>query len=304
MVVWTLGTKGGSTISAHIRNGCHEEYRRACVNRKDGWIVNETVASKRIKRYYHMEHIPDESLVNFTTLITTVRNPISRFLSAFAYGHPINCKITGTICSSLERQRFTCFPSISYLVKAAMGRAVLALDHVHLHPSFHNRRVREETAPINCTELARIAFGLDERWPVVNATHPWLKHMTMDYRQYYRSMPPDKELLVLRNEHLWDDWVKVNHILSSENDEYNNWPSVPNFQETKRNVSSQYPVRYSKDGLVVDRGWELHTQEEMSWLCLLLHDEIRTYLMIVNRAANLNEDDLLEAASDVDRLCG
>jgi len=142
--------------------------------------------------------------------------------------------------------------------------------------------------------LAEIAFGKNESWAVVNGSHPWMNHMTFDYRQYYRSMSPAKELLVLRHEHLWDDWVRVNHILSREHDTTRVWPDVPPFEDIQRNYSGKYHMKPR---------WEVQTDQEQSWLCQLLHEEIRVYLMILMRAVNLSEDDLLEAVSDVEKTC-
>ena len=152
---------------------------------------------------------------------------------------------------------------------------------------------------MNCSELALFPFGLNKSWAVVenkgaNTTHPWLNHMSFDYRQYYRSMPPDKELIVLRNEHLWEDWVKINHLLSEENDAYRDWPEVPPFREIQRNFSMGYNMK---------QRWKLQNQTEQRWLCQLLYEEIWTYLSIVMRAVNLNEDDLLEAVVNVEKTC-
>mmetsp|Transcript_13806 Transcript_13806/g.33419 ORF Transcript_13806/g.33419 Transcript_13806/m.33419 type:complete len:104 (-) Transcript_13806:166-477(-) len=49
--------------------------------------------------------------------------------------------------------------------------------------------------------------------------------------------------------------------------------------------------------------WKTQTSDEQLWLCELLHEEIRTYLMVVIRAINLDVDDLREAANDIDRAC-
>mmetsp|Transcript_13967 Transcript_13967/g.22709 ORF Transcript_13967/g.22709 Transcript_13967/m.22709 type:complete len:141 (-) Transcript_13967:56-478(-) len=120
--------------------------------------------------------------------------------------------------------------------------------------------------------------------------------MTFDYRQYYRSMPLDKELIVMRHERLWDDWVAINHLLSDNdgNDAYRNWPNVPPFHDIQRNKSSAYRMN-SK--------WNVQTSLEQSWLCRLLHDEIRTYLIIMMRAVNLDDEDLWKAANDVGKIC-
>ena len=290
-----IGKTGGSTISVNIRRGCHECCMKPCSKRTDGWTVNETIASQRIQSYYHMENIPQDKLEQITTIVTTVRHPISRFISAFAYEHPINYRATKLTHSRESWEKFSCFPNLSYLVKAAMGRPDIQWNKAHMNALYH-KNVQEIIDPINCTELALSAFGMNETSPeeiqnsIVNGLHPFINHMTLDYRQYYQSMPPEKELLVLRKEHLWRDWKHLNEILGRSEHRYDNWPAVPRFQRVERNVSHYYRK---------DR-WIPH---DKAALCQLLHNEIRTYLMIIERAVNLNEDDLIDAIADVDRTC-
>lgn len=110
-----IGKTGGSTISMNLRNGCYETYMKPCAHRqKDGWTLNETVASHRIQSYFHMGGIPPDRIGNYTTIITAVRNPISRFLSAFAYGHPLNVVATENRKTQDWDyvQKYSCFPAI------------------------------------------------------------------------------------------------------------------------------------------------------------------------------------------------
>ena len=119
--------------------------------------------------------------------------------------------------------------------------------------------------------------------------------MSFGYRQNYQSLPPGKEIIVLRNEHLWDDWAAVNRMLAKEGDAYREWPVVPPFQNIERNDSAKYPVKHR---------WRLKTRQEELWMCQLLHEEIRTYLRIVMRAINLDEQDVWEAVADVEKTRG
>ena len=176
-----------------------------------------------------------------------------------------------------------------------MGHAVLKMNSAHLNPVRPSREYRMKYPAIDCTNLAKRAFGSPETWR---------NHMSYDYRQYYRNMPRDKEIFALRTEHLWEDWVEINHILGSEDDAYKNWTEVPPFQETQREYSSKYKSgTHSWSGHDMSQSLKLGKQER-EWLCLLLYEEIQTYLTIIARAVNLNEQDLLEAASDVERICG
>jgi len=310
-----IGKTSGSTISVNIRQGCHDCCMQSCSGRIDGWTPNETIASQRLQSYYHREFIPQDKLDQITTIVTAVRNPITRFISAFAYEHPLNSRATKLTHRRHVWEQFSCFPKLSHLVKAAMGRAEIRWNKAHMNAlreqakqvntvQFGKRysrpkSIQEVVQPINCTELARKAFGLNEtsmdiKQSVVNGSHPFVNHMTFDYRQYYQSMPPAKELFVLRQESLWKDWEHVNFLLGKDNPKYQNWPAVPPFQRVERNVSHQYASQ---------ERWKLQDVQEQHWLCHLLRDEIRTYLMIIIRAVNLNEDDLSNALSDVDRIC-
>ena len=310
-----IGKTSGSTISVNIRRGCHECCMQACTGRTDGWTLNETIASQRIQSYYHKEFIPHDKLNQITTIVTAVRNPISRFISAFAYEHPLNGRTTKLIHRREVWEQFSCFPKLSHLIKAAKGLAEIRWNKAHLNAlraqakqdntvQFGKiyslpKRVQEVVQPTNCTELAMTAFGMiqttkDVQKLLMYGQHPFVNHMTFDYRQYYQSMPPEKELFVLRQEHLWKDWEHINFLLGKDNPNYRDWPAVPPFQRVERNVSHHYST---------PERWKLHDTQEQRWLCDLLHDEIRTYLMIIMRAVNLNEDDLRNAVIDVDRLC-
>lgn len=272
-----VGKTGGSTISVNIRNGCHEYYMEPCKERQhDGWILNETIASQRIQSYYHMEQIPHDKLEKITTIVTSVRNPINRFISAFAYEHPLNFQATSLRHSRETMEQFSCFPKLTYLVKAAMGMAQIKWNKAHINALRQKERqsntvqfgkmysrpkpIKEVVPPMNCTELAMLAFGMNKTLEV-EMTHrshrsAFVNHMTFDYRQYYRSMPADKEIFVLRNENLWEDWRHFNNLLSAK---YNNWPNyVPPFYRVERNVSHFYPA-------MKDR-YKLHSLQEKHWL--------------------------------------
>ena len=284
-----IGKSGGSTISLQLRKGCFRNNMMKCKRRIDGWTPNETIASRRIQTYFHIDLAnknvsPLNVLDSFTTIVSVVRNPIERFLSAFAYSHPFLKNVTGArpMQKNSDNIYRTCFPTISSLVKAATGQ-----------------HVQENNTTVNCTEMARIAFGSHDKLLTVDTgIHPWFTHMSMDYRQYYQFMDPRKELIIMRSEHLFDDWIEINKLLGAENDAYDNWPKVPPFNTNTiaRNVSTGYPDAYR---------WRVQSQEEQMWLCelLLLHDEIHVYLMIIMRAINLSENDLSDAVKDIKMTC-
>ncbi len=305
-----IGKTGGSTISMHLRRGCRSSNPNPCRVRVDGWLDNETSTSRRIEGYYHMEDIPSYMLSSLTTIVTSIRNPLTRFASAFACHHPANALLTGdTTPVDVETiHMFSCFPNLVYLIRAGMGRAEIPWNMEHMRKgrpvrgngrAYYARKEAMTDVRYNCTELAYEAFGrinvssAPTSSSVVNddGGHPWLTHMSFGYGRYYRSMPPDKELIVLRNDHLWDDWAEVDALLGGGDAKAT---TTHPFLTIERNVSGNYRNK---------ERWWVQTHEELMWLCTLLHDEIRHYIMIMSRAINLDMDDLWEAMIDIDGMC-
>jgi hypothetical protein len=238
-----------------------------------------------------MQDIPPDKISRFTTIVTVVRNPITRFLSAFAYEHPDNALVTNVTIYKQSKQKYSCFPSLHCLLRAGMGQPEIPwnMAYMQYERSKQQRGIvlkqQNDEPPFkyNCTEMALVAFGHYHNISL------WHSHMSWNYRQYYQSMPIDKELIVMRDKHLYNDWVKIHDLLSG--DDVSN---PPPFKENKRNVSSNYHMKEK---------WTTQTPEEQQWLCWLLYDEIRKYIMILSRAINLNDDDLLEALVDVNEKC-
>ena len=296
-----IGKTGGSTISMNLARGCREENMRHCRETFQskfcsGQVCYQTATSRRVERYFHMEDIPPDKLSRFTSIVTVVRNPITRFMSAFAYEHPDNAIVTNVTIDTQSIQKYSCFPSLHYLLRAGMGHAEIPWNMAYMRYE-RSKQLRgivlkqndEQSFKYNCTEMALVAFGHYHNVSL------WQSHMSWNYRQYYQSMPIDKELIVMRDKHLYNDWVKINDLLSGDDiSNLLNEAPPPPFKENVRNVSSNYHKKEK---------WTAQTPEEQQWLCWLLSDEISKYIMILSRAINLNDDDLLEALVDVNEKC-
>ena len=296
-----IGKTGGSTISMNLARGCREENMRHCRETFQskfcsGQVCYQTATSRRVERYFHMEDIPPNKIRRFTTIVTVVRNPITRFMSAFAYQHPDNALVTNVTINKQSKQKYSCFPSLHYLLRAGMGHAEIPWNMAYMRYE-RSKQLRgivlkqndEQSFKYNCTEMALVAFGHYHNVSL------WQSHMSWNYRQYYQSMPIDKELIVMRDKDLYNDWVKINDLLSGDDiSNLLNEAPPPPFKENVRNVSSNYHKKEK---------WTAQTPEEQQWLCWLLSDEISKYIMILSRAINLNDDDLLEALVDVNEKC-
>jgi hypothetical protein len=152
-----------------------------------------------------------------------------------------------------------------------------------------SQKGQASNARYNCTELAFVTFGLNESWTKVtndvadDIDGLWLTHMSFNYRRYYGSMPPNKELIVLHTNHLWEDWEKVNWLMSGSERER----PIPSWRTRGMCPGT---IKQRKGGIL-----------GATWLCQLLRDEIRYYIMIMSRAINLDEDDFVEIDRDLSR---
>lgn len=294
-----IGKTGGSTISMNLARGCREENMRHCRETFQskfcsGQVCYQTATSRRVECYFHMEDIPPDKLSRFTTIVTVVRNPITRFMSAFSYEHPDNALVTNVTTDTESIQKYSCFPSLRYLLRAGVGHAEIPWNMAYMRYE-RSKQLRgivmkqndEQSIRYNCTEMALVAFG-----HYYNVSL-WQSHMSWNYRRYYQSMPTEKELIVMRDKHLYSDWVKINDLLSGDGIS-NSLNEAPPFKENFRNVSSNYHTKEK---------WTTQTPEEQQWLCSLLHDEIRMYIMILRRAINLNDDDLRGALEEINEKC-
>jgi hypothetical protein len=126
-----VGKTGGSTLSSVLRNGCHSFVKKPCST-----IPNETLVS-RVTTYYHT---PDWKLLANRThdfYVWTVRDPFSRTLSAFRYGHPFNVGVLRRdykqIFYNFPMHKLSpiysrCFPSLDKFGQALKNNYTLTAD--------------------------------------------------------------------------------------------------------------------------------------------------------------------------------
>jgi len=301
-----IGKTGGSTISALLRNGCHEYLPKPCKGRT---IEDESIASHRIKYYYHVTNIPydetekisEENLIDFKTsanissYVVTTRNPVNRLISAFLFYHPANLM---TIFKSennspsrggfkLPKQSmqpqnyivYNCFSSLKFFALFAAG-----LMPPHLLKATLGQKIAENGKNfeyLNCTDIARQA---------INGSEHRMEHLHWNYQKYIGSMPASKEVFVIRQEHLWKDWFRLNEKLGEDESHLEIMKSRLTEDRNKRSYKN-LPI---KNDL---------TPYLTSHICALLENEIKLYISLLNRAVNLSDEDILESLNDLNKTC-
>ena len=104
-----------------------------------------------------------------------------------------------------------------------------------------------------------------------------------------KDLPSTSEVFVIRTKSLWRDWRDINKLLGKGMREVD----IPDegSQSEVVNARGKLPVKakISAKGKAV--------------ICMLLKDEIRVYIDLLNRAVNLSDDDVKVAFEEVQKNC-
>lgn len=181
-----------------------------------------------------------------------------------------------------------CFPTLQDLLKTLQDVS---------HPSSRTKAVEYDgkeiqsylqtnspaTHPQYC-QLMAIAV-LEAKTPLANDVN---KHLSHNYEYYHKGTLekfPDKEVLAVRTEHLWDDIEKLDKATGGQG-VFTHAGKVKN-----ENIQTQETK--------IDP-----TAEQLRDLCCILWEDIETYQKIVNRARNLDYQSKLQTSQDVWSTCG
>mmetsp|Transcript_10629 Transcript_10629/g.26833 ORF Transcript_10629/g.26833 Transcript_10629/m.26833 type:complete len:434 (+) Transcript_10629:181-1482(+) len=273
-----MGKTAGSTLSMMLRNGCHSFVRKPC-----HVVPNETSTSRLVQAYYH---VPDFHLLpasNHQIYILSVRDVYERTISSFLYHHPKNFRFYHVILpEQVVRQAplaYSCFPTLEKFASFLRNGNSTECDY----PYRHNEIETEDCEKFACAVIqGRIR-------------HIFV-HLFFNYRNIYAKIPatkPEKRLFVIRKEHLWEDWRRVDTMLNLEENEIQPSASGGSFDNvTRRNVTG---INLPVSGEISDSG--------RSRICKALEPEYRTYFRILHRAENMGTRDLEDARKLAEKNC-
>ena len=271
----------------HFGAACLGHKRRTdCLARLPASKLSESVTG-----YYHCFKVqPPNLAVTAGSYLFNVRHPVDRVISWYNYVSPNNCLVLGGAkkesvspnCAAayqLERDADSfvgqffqaCFPTVDDWALAVAAK----------QPS------NGSLATPECVELAitSLAGQLNERHVPIAA------HMTANYQHYAAktvTAHPDKEVLVVRMEHLWDDLKALDRQLGGTG---NFGAQVEGFAYTHGSE------RYSSTGeRVLDTSVQL--------FCCALQNELRIYRELLHAAVNLHEHDKRETTQAAALRCG
>jgi Sulfotransferase family len=217
-----VGKAAGSTVeTAFDPLSCHRVFRRA-----NGKVRGPT--EKELAACYQQKHRDDSpfsdqvalqlhlgnppllmpQIKNFTTFMFTVRNPITRMISAFNYLHPNNTESTYAKQQFPEKTTFykRCFPKVQDLFQAVDSiyypkNPAQTIDYNVYKPPIN---VQSSTY---CQYLALAILRAE--LPELRKVNVHLFHNYRYYWKYTGQKFPKKEILALRTEHMWQDIIDL-----------------------------------------------------------------------------------------------
>lgn len=116
----------------------------------------------------------------------------------------------------------------------------------------------------------------------------------MNSQYFLRQTPPNATLMVIRTEHLVDDWNSVEAYLSAH--------KISGDKTEKPFVADE---RHFKDSNKSDKteADKYLSEEARALLCSALCREIQTYKEILSRAVNLRPEDLAVSLQELNVSC-
>jgi hypothetical protein len=110
-------------------------------------------------------------------------------------------------------------------------------------------------------------------------------HWYYNYQYYFEAIPPDSNILVVRNEHMEEDIRGIEDLLGSHEEERLILSKAMN-----TNTWSDQADLYLSD-------------ESISILCHTLCNEIQVYKEILRRALNMSQDQLRASLTELEATC-
>ncbi len=267
-----IGKTGGTTLDKVLTSNCmwYEGgfRRRKCLKE----LPRSSMLSELTKATLHFGPRRDYNawIENATMFLVSLRNPISRVVSAFNFDHPSNSHpnlYTKGMPDSVRHFFIECFPTIQHLADL-------------LHSAEHNKSGLSRLQQTCYDTAGRTLAG----WGSVEGA-PQLKMNYEFYNQMSMGRYPDRPVLVLRTEHLWEDLLNIDRILGGSG----------HFDHVGRVYTHGSQSHSVRQGLS-RRGKEI--------VCCYLAKEMHLYEALVRGAINLIPPEMNETIVDVYEQCG
>ena len=295
-----VGKTGGETVRQTLKITCR--FRKNDIRRQECWEAlqqqlnqSETALSLYTIGTIHCNvALPQGAMQQASTFLWTLRNPLDRVVSWYRYTNPANCGdgYYATAClvdraiaagrNKWANKFFSCFPTLQDFGLAFRRPS---LRSTALVPSSSNDSRTSQV--VNCTQVALNTIG-----GLVSSSN----HMYYNHKFYWEQTVanyPDKEIMVIRTEHLWQDLHRIESLLVQGSPEHVVLPMHRSM--TFKNVTHGSDQQ-------VHRGTMSDLARQS--LCSAMREELVIYEKLILAATNLNHMDKLHSLRIVNQHCG
>lgn len=279
MIYVHVGKTGGITLDKVLRSNCmwysgaarRKKCLKALDDDHDGGSSN-TMVSELSKATLHLGPRRDynEWILNATIFLVTVRNPIARAVSASNFDHPSNNdprRYAQGMPDSVKLFYIECFPTVQ--------------DLANLLQVADQAKQRLTKKQLTCYNSARRTLAGD-------GSRNGASHLRMNYAFYNElsmALFPDRPLLVLRTEYLWEDLARIDRMLGGNG-------YFPHVGKAYTHGSQSHAVQ---QGLSV---------QGKQTVCCYLASEMQIYEDLLRKAINLLPMEIRETLSEAYCDCG
>jgi len=274
-----IGKTGGSTLSLLLRNGCHSTVPKPCPSGMKN-LSNESYASL-LTTYYHKPDFTNGKLSkhSYEFYILSVRDPLLRTISAFLYEHPENI-----IAEIIYRNKIT-RPGAKRKVAQKIRKMVTGGDYDFYYECFPTLEIfasyfgNDMPAHDKITNTEDCAHLADK----VLTENSRRSHLFWNYENIVSLMKKggydnSVDILVVRNEFKWEDWITTNVWLGQEG-----------FIATHPRVIGRNSQEYN---MPVTKYISKAGREN---ICRALKKEYSIYLQLLKNSANLRPKEIQDS---------
>jgi hypothetical protein len=254
-----VGKAGGSTLgcslgfSLHCHNNEDDDDGKDSAAQMEDLLLPSSLLSKLTTHAFHKDvyDCNDDSAY----FLFVIRDPISRARSAFNY----------------DRSKWA--------KKLKSHHFYYKCPFYHMEDFVQNGLREQGGASERCKRRALDAIqGVDG-----SDFQP--DHWYYNYQYYFEAIPPDSNILVVRNEHMEEDIRGIEDLLGSHEEE----------RLTLRKAMNTNSRADKADLYLSD--------ESISILCHALCNEIQVYKKILRRALNMSQDQLRASLTELEATC-
>ena len=299
-----VGKAGGSSVGCQLGFSLHCDTASNATSSTSESAAAAGLLPLRTTRIFHADTYDchDDSAY----FLFVVRDPLERIKSAFLYERPWDeASLKEYAPTYYDRRKafyLDCpFWHLEDYVQLGLGDAVM--KHTDRPTNGGNGEKggrkkggpppRPEYYPKSATEngqFGKVGPVSEEckmrAFAAVWGTRHYTEHFYFNYQFHFEGIPENARVLVIRNEHLVQDWNGVEEFIGGEKEIIPPDYTVPVMNKSKKKERDRY---LSKDSVRI--------------MCRELCNEILNYKKLLRRALNLNQADIAQSMEELRNSC-